>query len=159
MSQITDQQTEDAQSGAPTTLWDPALSWASQRAPGDTVDNQGCPPGYATIYGTNGKFCRLVSTATAAQIQTDTAPGWVDQTTINVAAASAAVVAGAATVGQSVNDLIDWALGKSTKTINDVLTPLYPWLAGIAVVYLWGTGAFESGRRVVSHYEKRLTRR
>lgn len=167
MSQVTDQQTTDAQFGAPTTLWDSELSWASQRAPGDTVDNQGCPPGYACIYGTNGRFCRLVSTASAQVIQQDTAPGYVDQATINVAAAAQAVVGGAGTVVQTAGSGIAWILQQASQTVATALGPLAPWLIVGGLFYLWSVGGFEVGReasavarsRIRSYHKRTRSRR
>jgi hypothetical protein len=149
MSQITDQQTEDAQFGVAVTLWDPELSWASQRMPGDTLDNQGCPPGYGTIYTANGKVCRLVSTATAVQIQQDAAPGWVDQSIQAIAAASGAVVGGAGTILQSVG-------GVATAGIAAILTPLAPWLIIGGLFYVWSVGGFEAGREATSYARERV---
>ncbi len=125
MSAITDQQTTDAKFGTPVTYWDPELSWASQRSPTDTVDNRGCPPGYGTIYTAGGKVCRLVSTATAAQIQADAAPGLVDQSIINIAAASEAVVGGAGQV-----------IGAVGGVAGEALKILAPWLVVGTLAYL-----------------------
>lgn len=152
MSQITDQQTEDAQFGVAVTLWDPELSWGSQRMPGDTLDNQGCPPGYGTIYTANGKVCRLVSTATAVQIQQDSAPGWVDQSIQAIASASGAVVAGAGQVLQSVG-------GVATAGLAAILTPLAPWLIIGGLFYVWSVGGFEVGREASSYARERIRAR
>lgn len=149
MSQITDIQSEDAQFGVAVTIWDPERSWGSQRMPGDTLDNQGCPPGYGTIYGANGKFCRLVSTATAAQIQQDAAPGWVDQSIQAIASASGAVVGGAGQVLQAVG-------GVATAGIAAVLTPLAPWLIIGGLFYIWSVGGFEVGREASAVARSRI---
>jgi hypothetical protein len=152
MSQVTDQQTEDAQFGVAVTLWDPERSWASQRPMTDTYDNQGCPPGYGTIYGTGGKFCRLVSTATAQVIEQDAAPGWVDQSIQAIAAASGAVVAGAGQVLQSVG-------GVATAGLAAILTPLAPWLIIGGLFYIWSVGGFEVGREASSYARERIRAR
>lgn len=158
MSQVTDQQIADAQSYPPadTTLWDPALSWASQRAPGDTLDNGGCPPGYACIYGTSGRFCRYVPTATAQVIQQDTAPGWVDQTTINVAAAAQAVVQGGQQVVQAAGSGIQWLLQQTSQTIATALGPLAPWLVVGGIVVLWWTGGIKVGQEASAVARSRI---
>ena len=119
MSLITDRQTIDAQNAAAVTLWDPELSWASQRSPTDTRDNRGCPPGYGTIYTADGNICRLVSTATAAQIVEDTAPGFVDQSIISIASAAESVVGAVGSVS------------------FDMLKVLAPWLVIGTVLYLF----------------------
>ncbi len=119
MSVITDQQAADARNGVAVTLWDPELSWGSQRSPTDTRDNRGCPPGYGTIYATNGNICRLVSTATAAQIVEDTAPGFVDQSIINIASAAESVVGAVGSVSL------------------DMLKVLAPWLVIGTLLYVF----------------------
>lgn len=156
MSQVTDQQTTDAQFGAPTTLWDSELSWASQRAPGDTVDNQGCPPGYACVYTANGRMCRLVSTATAQVIQQDAAPGFVDQSIMNVAAAAQAVVGGASTVVQTTGSGIAWILQQASQTAATLLGPLAPWLIAGGLFYLWSVGGFEVGKEASAAARSRI---
>jgi hypothetical protein len=149
MSQVTDQQTTDAQFGVAVTLWDPELSWGSQRMPTDTLDNQGCPPGYGTIYGVNGKFCRLVSSATAQIIEQDAAPGWVQQSIQAIAAASGAVVGGAGQVLQAVG-------GVATAGLAAILTPLAPWLIIGGLFYVWSVGGFEVGREASSYARERI---
>jgi hypothetical protein len=158
MSQVTDQQIADAQSYPPadTTLWDPALSWASQRAPGDTLDNGGCPPGYATIYGTSGRFCRYVPTATAQVIAQDTAPGFLDQSTINVAAAAQAIAGGAGTVVQATGQGIGWILSQASQTIATALGPLAPWLVAGGLFYVWMVGGFTAGREATAVARSRI---
>lgn len=126
MSAITDQQTTDAQFGEAVTLWDPELSWGSQRSVTDTRDNQGCPPGYGTIYTAGGNICRLVSTATAQIIRQDAAPGFVDRSIINIASAAEAVAQGAGQV-----------VGAVGSVLGDTLRILAPWLVIGAVAYLW----------------------
>jgi hypothetical protein len=149
MSQITDQQVEDAQFGVAVTLWDPELSWGSQRSPQDTLDNQGCPPGYGTIYTVNGKVCRLVSTATPVTIAQDTQGSFIDQSIQSIAAAAGAVVGGAGQVLQAVG-------GAATASIAAVLTPLAPWLIVGGLFYIWSVGGFEVGREASSYARERV---
>ncbi len=140
MSAITDQQISDAQAYPPytQTLWDPELSWSSQRIDGENADNAGCPPGYFTIYlpsaaGTFGapyvKACRLMATSTAQTIRQETAPGTVDQATINLADA--------------------------LKQIKEAVTPTIPnwvWILGglFAVTFFF---PYRTGRAVRQVYE------
>lgn len=156
MSQVTDQQTTDAQFGVAVTLWDPELSWASQRSPNDTVDNRGCPPGYGTMYTANGKVCRLVSTATAETIQQDSAPGFADQTMINIAAASESVVGGAAQVVNAAGGGISWVLQQGSQTIATLLGPLAPWLIAGGLFYIWSVGGFQMGREATAVARSRI---
>lgn len=123
-------QIEQSSLGVALIPWDPDRGWAADRSPTDTYDNQGCPPGYGTIYQDNGfgglvKSCRLVATATEAQIRQDAAPGLVDQSIINIAAAAESVVQGAGQVVQTTGDVL-----------SRMVATLGPWLAIAAIGYL-----------------------